>query len=143
MPSLANVSTGGGHSSMGYYNPAFKLKIVAANNDMQQPQSQPRDNPSDDFLDNLAVGQSVTAKIGNRKVTGKITRIFRNAENEGIFAQIITRDGKSYKVDGSRITLGASDPQDEVSIPDKATSTPGVFAESKLLSFSQFLNESK
>ena len=136
MPSLSNIS-GGGHTSLGYYNPAFKIKIVAATDDMQQQASGGRNNQSDDFLDNLALGTHVTANIGKKKIAGTVTKIFRNTENESIFAQIITKDGKTYKVDGSRIEIGnnSQSPHD-----DSATSTPG-FRESKTLSFSQFLNE--
>lgn len=144
MAGLYNSSAG--HSSLGYENPAFKLQIVKPNDDLQQPESPGRENPNDDLLDNLVVGQRIVARIGKRKIIGKVTRVFRNAENDGIYVSLVTKDGKSYKVDGSRIsTTAPGDSDDQVMKMDMEApvSSPGLFAESKIMSFQQFLNEAK
>jgi hypothetical protein len=143
MAGLYNSSAG--HSSLGYENPAFKIQIVNPNDDLQQSESPGRKNPNDDLLDNLVVGQRIVARIGKRKIIGKVTRVYRNAENDGIYVSLTTKDGKTYKVDGSRIsTTAAGDSDDQVMKMDmeKPVSSPGLFAESKLLSFEQFVNES-
>jgi hypothetical protein len=121
-----------GHSSLGYYNPAFKIRIVNPSDSLQQPSIPGRENPQDDWLDNLCVGQRIVAHIGNRKVTGKISRIFKNTDNEGVFVEMITKEGKRYKVDGSRISIKDSgntgDNQARVD-QDRAISSPAFFAE--------------
>jgi hypothetical protein len=139
-------SSSAGHASLGYENPAFKLQIVKPNDDLQPPESAGRNNPVDDLLDNLVVGQRIVARIGKRKIIGKVTRVYRNAENDGIYVSLVTKEGKAYKVDGSRIaTTAMGDSDDRVMKMDmeKPESSPGLFAESKLLSFEQFVNESK
>ena len=126
---------------MGYYNPAFKIKIVNPSDTMQQPESSHRENPADDFLDNLVIGQKIVAIVGKRKDKGKIARIFKNTENEGVYVQLVTADGKKYKVDGSRISLNPrGDTGDDQSREDleKVTSSPAFFAESRILSFDEF-----
>jgi hypothetical protein len=144
MAGLYNSSAG--HTSLGYQNPAFKIQIVKPNDDLQQAKSPGRNNPSDDLLDNIVVGQRIVARIGKRKVTGRVSRVFRNAENDGIYVSMVTRDGKTYKVDGSRISITAfGERDDEVSKadPESAVSSPGLFAESKLMNFEEFVNEAK
>jgi hypothetical protein len=134
-----------GHSSLGYYNPAFKIRIVNPSDSLQQPAIPGRENPQDDLLDNLYVGQRIVAQIGNRKVSGKISRIFKNTDNEGIFVNMTTKDGKTYKVDGSRISIGDSgstgDNQARVD-QERAISSPAFFAESRKASrFVQLFEE--
>ena len=143
MASLFGASSPG-HSSMGYYNPAFKIRIVNPSDSLQQQESPGRPNQKDDFIDNLAVGQRVMARIGNRKVKGKIVRIFRNDENEGVFAEIMTKDGKTHKIDGSRLyTSSMNDGPDGQPNEDqeRAISSPAMFAEGHIMTFESFISK--
>jgi hypothetical protein len=121
----------------GLINPAFVIKIVPATDNLQQQPSTGRDNPSDDYLDNLAVGSQVIAKVGNRKISGSVQRIIKNELGDGVFVMISDSRGKIHKVEGSRIK--------KVSVPSvdddnaRLTSSPATFNESRILSFDDFL----
>jgi hypothetical protein len=138
MPILAK-STGSLLPGRGLINPAFVIKIVPATDDLQQQPSTGRDNPNNDYLDNLKVGTEVAATIGKRKVVGKIQRIIKNELGDGIFAIIADSTGKTYKVEGSRLELTKSGPNDSDYI--RSTSSPALLAENRLMSFKDFQGE--
>jgi hypothetical protein len=134
MPILAK-STGALLPGRGLINPAFVIKIVPATDDLQQQPSTGRDNPNNDYLDNLKVGTEVLATIGKRKVVGKIQRIIKNELGDGIYAIITDSTGKTHKVEGSRLQLTKSGPNDSDYV--RATSSPALLAE-KFMSFTSF-----
>ena len=134
MPILAK-STGALLPGRGLLNPAFVIKIVPATDDLQQRPSSGRDNPNNDYLDNLKVGTEVVADIGKRKVVGKIQRIIKNELGDGIYAIIADSTGKTHKVEGSRLQLTKSGPNDSDYF--RSTSSPALLAE-KFMSFTSF-----
>ncbi len=131
-------STGALLPGRGLINPAFVIKIVPATDDLQQQPSTGRDNPSNDYLDNLKVGTEVMATIGKKKIVGKIQRIIKNELGDGIFAIIADSTGKTHKVEGSRLQLTKSGPNDSDYL--RSTSSPALLAE-KFLSFQSFHNK--
>lgn len=141
MPNFGGMNgTPGGGGALGYENPAFKIKIVAPNDALQQRQGRPRPNPANSIGDNLREGQPVTARIAGEEIAGIISAIHKNGENDVTFVEIKDNKGNVHKVDISR--LGSADKYDE-DIPDNlsaATSSPAVFAESRFLSFPEFSN---
>lgn len=137
MGALYNKSFGT-TSALGYENPAFKISIVSPNDSLQQPQGVPRPNPNTDFQDNIEIGNIISAKIGKKKVVGKISKIVKNSENDTVYVEIMTNSGRKFKVDSSRIS-----PVDTATdnVPDNVASnisTSGIFAESRFLSFETF-----
>lgn len=137
MSSLYNKSFGTARA-LGYENPAFKISIVSPNDDLQQKQGIPRPNAGDDFMDNVEVGTVVSANIGKKNIVGKISRIFKNDENDTVFVEITLNSGKKYKVDSTRIRT--TDPALD-NVPDNVKtnfSTPGIFMENRLMSFEEF-----
>jgi hypothetical protein len=128
-------STGALLPGRGLINPAFVIKIVPATDDLQQQPSTGRDNPSNDYLDNLKVGTEVMATIGKKKIVGKIQRIIKNELGDGIFAIIADSTGKTHKIEGSRLQLTKSGPNDSDYL--RSTSSPALLAE-KFLSFQSF-----
>jgi hypothetical protein len=130
--------TGNGSVSLGYQNPAFKIKIVTPNDRMQQKESQPRRNPTDDAGDNLREGDPVSAKVGKKHIEGTIYAIHKNDQNDVIFVEIKDGRGTIHKVDASRISSGGV----ENELPNSTSqgiSTPGVFSESRFFSFDTFV----
>jgi len=132
-------STASNLPGRGLINPAFVIRIVPATDAMQQPQSQGRDNPTNDYLDNVTVGTQVKTKTTNGVITGKIERIIKNELGDGVYAIVRDAKGKSYKVEGSRLEILGSPSQDDFIA--RNTSSPAMFAESKILSFNKFINE--
>jgi hypothetical protein len=136
MPILSR-GTSGNLPGRGLINPAFVIKIVPATDDMQQNASTGRDNPNNDYLDNLKVGAEVIADLGKRKIQGSVQRIEKNELGDGVFVIITDEQGETHKVEGSRIS--------RVSSPDiatdkvRASSSPAVFNESKFKSYNDFL----
>lgn len=129
--------SGNASSSLGYENPAFKIKIVAPTDTLQQKESQPRRNPAEDSGDNIKEGDPVSAKIGERQVTGTVYAVHKNDQNDVIFVEIKDEEGKVHKVDASRVRSSGSfnDMPDSVR---QSASTPGVFSESKFCSYDNF-----
>jgi hypothetical protein len=121
----------------GLINPAFVIKIVPATDDMQQRASSGRDNPNDDYLDNLKVGTEVTSISKGKKISGKVQRIIKNELGDGVYVVIADSRGKLHKVEGSRISKTKSNNFDDRS---KLASSPALFGESKILSFRDFTN---
>jgi len=136
MPFLAKT-TSSNLPGRGLINPAFVIKIVPATDNLQQQPSTGRDNPSNDYLDNLAVGSRVIAKTGKTKIDGVVRRIIKNELGDGVFVMISDNKGKLHKIEGSRITKVSAPNADD----DKArlTSSPATFNESRILSFDDFL----
>jgi len=137
---VANLYTksSGSTGALGYENPAFKISIVAPNDSLQQKQGVPRKNPNTDFQDNIEVGNVITALVGKKKVVGKISRIFKNDENDTVYVELTTNTGSKYKVDSSRIRATDADVDQ---VPDNLArniSSDGMFAESRFLSFTAF-----
>jgi hypothetical protein len=120
----------------GLMNPAFVIKIVPATDDMQEPRSSGRENPNNDFLDNYSVGDTVSAKVDKETVRGKIERVIKNAEGDGIYVIIVTPDGEHHKIEGSQI-VDSGEPE-QGNQDDYLTSTPGIFNENKFLTFREF-----
>jgi hypothetical protein len=120
----------------GLINPAFVIKIVPATDDLQQKPSTGRDNPDNDYLDNLKVGNQVQAKVSNKTIVGSVERIIKNELGDGVYVIVIDARGKSHKIEGSQIKKvnTALDNSDK----DRLVSSPAIFNESKFLSFSQF-----
>ena len=122
----------------GLMNPAFVIKIVPATDDLQQKPESGRDNPTDDYLDNLKVGASVQALHKGKKIVGKVQRIIKNELGDGVYVMISNSKGKVFKVEGSKITRVQSSSLDDDRA--KLASSPATFAESKILSYQDFLN---
>jgi hypothetical protein len=142
MASLYNKSFGS-TGALGYENPAFKISIIAPNDDLQQKQGVPRSNPNTDFQDNVEVGTVVTATIDKKSFVGKISRIFKNDENDTVYVEIVSNTGKKFKIDSSRIRA-VDTAIDEV--PDNLAqniSTNGIFQENRFMSFDNFVLETR
>jgi preprotein translocase subunit YajC len=134
------IKSFGSTGALGYENPAFKIKIVSPNDDLQQKQGVPRRNPRTDFLDNLEVGDVVSAVVGKETIVGKISKMKKNGENDVVMVEVVTNDGKKVKVDATRIR--ATDPVAD-DVPDNLAanlSTNGIFQESRVLSFQEFIS---
>lgn len=138
MPILAK-GTSGNLPGRGLINPAFVIKIVPATDDMQQNASTGRNNPTNDYLDNLKVGTDVIADLGKRKIRGTVQRIEKNELGDGVFVLIQDENGKTHKVEGSRISKVSKPNSDD----DKArqVSTPALFNESRFKSYNDFLKD--
>jgi len=123
----------------GLINPAFVIKIVPATDELQQKQTYSRENPTNDYLDNLKVGQRVEATKGKEKVVGKVERIIKNSQGDGIYVIIRDSSGKEHKIEGSNITaLSSTDPGYD---RERNVSSPGLFNETKFLSFNDFTSK--
>jgi hypothetical protein len=137
MASLYGISTSSPAQSMSYENPAFKIQIVKPNDSLQQPKGDPRSNPSNDYLDNVEIGEVVSCMIGKKTIIGKVSKIIKNSEGDGIIAEIVTKDGEKFKVNGSAISV--ANPSD---VPDdirQNISSPGILAEkSRFMTFEAF-----
>lgn len=133
--SFLGKSTGALLPGRGLINPAFVIKIVPATDDLQQQRSSGRDNPNNDYLDNLKVGTEVMATIGKKKIVGKIQRIIKNELGDGIFAIIADSTGKTHKIEGSRLQLTSPGPNSDDQL--KSASSPALLAE-KFMSFDIF-----
>lgn len=108
----------------GLVNPAFVIKIVAATDDLQQKPIPGRENPNNDYLDNLSVGDSIEADINGKWIEGNVKRIIRNDEGDGIFVVFSDLKGRTRKVDGSRIRrIESSAPDDRMQL----VSSPATF----------------
>lgn len=139
MSSLYNNSFGSA-GGLGYENPAFRIRIVSPNDALQQKQGAPRSNPADDNGDNVEVGSVVSARIGKKDIVGKISRIFKNDENDTVFVEVTLNSGKKYKIDSTRIR--STDPALD-QVPDNMAtniSTHGIFAEARIYSFQEFIS---
>lgn len=133
------VKSFGSTGALGYENPAFKIRIVSPNDDLQQKQGAPRGNPQNDFLDNLEVGDIVSAIVGKETVVGKISKMKKNGENDIVMVEVTTNSGKKIKVDATRIRSTNPIADD---VPDNLAvnlSTNGIFQESRILSFQEFI----
>jgi hypothetical protein len=122
----------------GLINPAFVIKIVPATDDLQQNASTGRDNPTDDYLDNIKVGNEVQAKVGKKTIIGRVQRIIKNELGDGVYAIVADSKGKTHKIEGSRISVvkgGIADDNRE-----KLVSSPATFNESKFMDYNQFSN---
>jgi len=126
--------------ALGYENPAFKIRIVSPDDSVQQKQGAPRPNPGEDFLDNVEVGSVVAASIGKKSVVGKISRIFKNSENDVVFVEIALPSGKKFKVDATSVRATNPDVDRIPDYMDYNLSTTGMFKESKLFSFQDFIH---
>lgn len=134
-------TTGTNLPGRGLINPAFVIKIVPATDNMQQNTSTGRDNPNDDYLDNLKVGTKVQADLNRRKIVGTVERILKNELGDGVFVEIRTRSGKIVKVEGSRIKpIIVSSTDNTVG---KAMSADALFNESKIMDFETFSKNNK
>jgi len=132
-------STGNGLPGRGLINPAFVIKIVAATDDMQQDPSAGRNNPSNDYLDNLNVGADVIGDLGKHKVRGTVQRIEKNELGDGVYVIIKTKSGKQIKVEGSRISRVSGPSADDDNA--RLSSSPAVFNESRFKTYNDFLSD--
>jgi hypothetical protein len=137
---MANLYTKsfGSSGALGYENPAFKISIVAPNDQVQQKQGNPRPNPSNDFLDNVEVGSVVAAKVGKRNIVGRISQVFKNNENDIVYVEITIPSGKTFKVDASRVRDTNPDVDQVPDYMDYHLSSNGMFKESTVLKFKEF-----
>ena len=140
MSSLYNNSFGSA-GGLGYENPAFRIRIVSPNDALQQKQGVLRSNPNNDFKDNIEVGSVVSARINRKDVVGKVSRIFKNDENDTVFVEVTLNSGKKFKIDSTRIR--STDPALD-QVPDNIAtniSTHGMFAENRIYSFQEFISK--
>lgn len=120
----------------GLINPAFVIKIVPATDNLQQQPTTGRDNPTNDYLDNLKVGSEIKANVKGKTVYGKVQRIMRNQLGDGTYVVISDSRGKIYKIEGSKlIRVRSNNIEDNRA---ELTSSPVVVGESKILSFEEF-----
>ena len=120
----------------GLINPAFIIKIVAATDIMQQQPSSGRDNPNNDYLDNLKVGSTIKAKIKGRTIIGSVQRTIKNEIGDVTYVIVADKKGKVHKI-GSTLVNNVGNPTlaDDRS---KITSSPAIFNENKFFSYQQF-----
>ena len=131
-------TSGSNMPGRGLINPAFVIKIVPATDNLQQKPSSGRDNPNNDYLDNLKVGAEVSATIAGVKISGRVDRIIKNQLGDGVYAIVIDEKGKEHKIEGSRINrVGKPDNDDSKA---RLSSSPGLFNESKFLTYKDFIN---
>ena len=134
---ILSKSNGSMMPGRGLINPAFVIKIVPATDDMQQQRAQGRDNPNTDYLDNLKVGASVSAKKGKRNIEGTVERVIKNGEGDVIYVVILDTDGKTRKLNASSIRIsGKPNVEDD---RGELVSSPGIFTESRILTFEEFV----
>jgi len=133
--SILAKSAGSIMPGRGLINPAFVIKIVPATDDMQQPKSAGRPNPSNDYLDRYEIGDEIRANVNDEVVSGKVTRIIKNEEGDGVYVLITSQDGKTHKVEGSQI-MDSGEPA--TSDDDYLRSSPGIFNETKFMTFGEF-----
>jgi len=133
--SILAKSAGSIMPGRGLINPAFVIKIVPATDDMQQPKSTGRPNPSNDYLDKCEIGDEIRAKVDDEIVSGKVTRVIKNGEGDGVYVMITSPDGKSHKVEGSQI-MDTGEPAS--TDDDYLRSSPGIFNETKFMTFGEF-----
>lgn len=125
----------------GLINPAFVIKIVPATDDLQQPTSSGRENPTDDYLDNVKVGNEVKAKVGKKTIIGKVQRIIKNELGDGIYAIVSDSRGKTHKIEGSMISvIKGGKPDDD---REKLVSSPALFNESRFMNYTEYSNSVK
>jgi hypothetical protein len=135
--SLGGLKSGSIMPGRGLVNPAFSIKIVPANDDMQQRPTSGRNNPNTDVLSNLKVGNSVSTKIDGTSITGNITRIIKNQEGDVIKIIIIDDKGAKHVSGVTNIGIGNVTPTND----EKAlVSSPAFFAESKFMFYNEFIN---
>jgi len=119
----------GGHVSMGYNNPAFKIRIVAYDTSIQQPRGT-------DKMMGLSLNSTIDVNIDNKVVTGTVSKIVKNKAGDGIlFIELTTKNGKKIRVDYSRLLQSTKFPH----IENDNVSTPGVIAEHRILRYDEFL----
>jgi hypothetical protein len=138
MPTLAK-STGRNLPGRGLINPAFVIKMVAATDDMQQNASTGRNNPTNDYLDNLNVGADVIGDLGKQKVRGSVQRIEKNELGDGVYVIIKTKSGKEFKIEGSRISRVSKPSTDDDTA--RLSSSPALFNESHFKTYNDFLKD--
>ena len=138
MPTLAK-STGRNLPGRGLINPAFVIKMVAATDDMQQNASTGRNNPTNDYLDNLNVGADVIGDLGKQKVRGSVQRIEKNELGDGVYVIIKTKSGKEFKIEGSRISRVSKPSTDDDTA--RLSSSPALFNESRFKTYNDFLKD--
>jgi hypothetical protein len=109
---------------------------VPATDNLQQPVSNGRDNPTNDYLDNLKVGTEVKANVKGKTVYGKVQRIMRNQLGDGTYVVISDSRGKIHKIEGSKlIRIKTNNLEDDRA---ELASSPAVVGESRILSFEEF-----
>lgn len=136
MSYLGGRSSGTNLPGRGLINPAFIIKIVPATDALQQTNTSGRENPVNDYLDNLSIGDEVVADMGKRKIEGNILRIEKNEKGDGVFVIIKDKRGKQLKVEGSRVKSVFFPGSDDSKT--RLQSSPVMFNESKFLSFKDF-----
>lgn len=131
-----------GTSSMlpgrGLINPAFVIKIVPANDDLQQRRTNGRDNPYNDYLDKIKTGTRVEFKNNGKMDKGVVQRIIKNSNGDGVFVEVMTDEGKLKKIEGSQIKIiGQKSKLDDDTA--QAMSSPAIFNENEFLCYDDFL----
>ena len=131
-----NKSFNGGKGA-GFQNPVFKISAVNPTDDLQQPRGAPRENPSDNAFSNIEIGHMVSCKKGKTIVSGKVSKLYKNDENDVIYIEFMTSSGEKIKIDVSRL-YDASDGN----IPDDMSQvSTSVSNESVILKFNEFINK--
>lgn len=123
----------------GLINPAFVIKIVAATDNLQQQPSSGRDNPNDDYLDNLKAGSTVKAKVDGKLITGAVQRIIKNELGDCTYVIVMDKRGKVHKIESTLINKIRKPSLDDDRA--KMTSSPAIFNENKFFTFNEFIKE--
>jgi hypothetical protein len=123
----------------GLINPAFVIKIVKVTDDIQEPKSNPRNNPNDDYFSNLNIGDDVDAKVDGKTVSGSVRRVIKNSLGDAIKVVVMDKRGKKHEIVASSIrrrkkfNKSAEDAQ-------QAVLSPAVYNES-IMTFEEFSND--
>ena len=123
----------------GLNNPAFSIKIIPPNDDIQQDRSAGRNNPSSDLLDDISVGDKIVTKIEGKEIDLKVSRVIKNELKDGVYVIATDSEGKEHKVETSRIRKTRKETVSDAE--DRLQSSPALFNESKFLSFNEFTHE--
>lgn len=139
---MANLSKSmiGQMPGRGLINPAFVIKIVPATDDMQQASSAGRENPNNDYLDNIEAGNTASAKVDGKTIIGTVKRIIKNELGDATYVVIMDKSGREHKVAATLISIERS-PSMDLERARQLTSSPAMFTEQRFSTYDQFIND--
>jgi hypothetical protein len=114
----------------------FLIKLVSPSDTLQQKNAW---TPSHyENFEEITINSIVTARIRKRTIVGRVMRILRNELGDNVFAEILGNDGKTYKVDYTRVKPGnfSMSPHDM-----QRTSANTAIVESRVVSFVDFISK--
>lgn len=121
----------------GLVNPAFVIKILPATDDMQQQPSSGRENPNNDYMDNVEAGNTAQAKVDGKTVTGTIKRVIKNGLGDVTYVILLDKNGKERKIEATQISIVRA-PSMDVSRARELTSSPAHFTEQRFSTYDQY-----